>query len=256
MIKHYFKRVGYWGSLLIILAIVLVLYFNRSYAYIYKHIDKMALKTPDHGVAYLVVNNDTASTSLTYAALGDSLTAGVGADKASDTFPYLLAQYLAGNDYRVNLKVRAVPGAKTQDLLTSLVSAAIEDEPDVVTILIGVNDIHGEISQDVFKKNYELILERLTTETKAKIYIINIPFIGADNLLLPPYNYMFDYKTRQYNKIILELATKYNIKYIDLYTETQDLFKRSGSHYASDFFHPSSQGYKIWADLIYADFSN
>ena len=37
---------------------------------------------------------------------------------------------------------------------------------------------------------------------------------------------------------------------------TEELFKMNGPHYAADFFHPSSQGYKIWADLIYADINN
>ncbi len=255
MIKHIFKRVGYWGPLLLILAISLLIYFNRSYAYIYNHIDKMALKIPDRGNSYLVVNNKAASSSLVYAALGDSLTAGVGANQESETYPYILAQYLAGNDYQVTLMSRAVPGVKTKEILASLLSAAIQDEPDVVTLLIGVNDIHGEIGKATFKKNYDRILERLTSETKAKIYVINIPYIGADNLLLPPYNYIFDYKTKQFNKIILELTQKYKVNYIDLYTQTHDLFKEPGSHYAADLFHPSAQGYKIWADLIYADIS-
>jgi len=240
----------------IVLIIVAIVYCNRAYAYIYNHIDKVALQMPAHNNTFLVVNNKTASSSLTYVALGDSLSSGVGADNYSESFPYLLAQYFAGNNYQVTLKNRAVPGAKTKDVVNSLLPSAINDNPDIVTVLIGVNDIHGQISRDDFRKNYDLILSRLTKETKAKIYIINIPYIGADNLILPPYNFMYDYETNQYNEIISELAKKYSVKYIDLYTTTNDLFKNNGTHYAADFFHPSAQGYKIWADLIYADISN
>jgi lysophospholipase L1-like esterase len=240
----------------IVIIIVAIVYCNRAYAYIYNHIDKVNLAAPDQNNTYLVVNNKTASSSLTYVALGDSLSAGVGVDNYNESFPYLLAQYLAGNNYRLTLKDRAVPGARTQDLMNSLLPATINDNPDVVTLLIGVNDIHGWISKDEFRKNYDFILSRLTKETKAKIYIVNIPYIGADNLILPPYNTIFDYQTKQYNEIISELAAKYSVKYIDLYTMTSDLFKRSGPHYAADFFHPSAEGYKIWADLIYADISN
>ncbi len=253
MNKHYLKRVGWSGVLVVLVVIAAVTYINRSYAYIYNHIDKIALKTPDLDRSYLVTNNKTASSSLVYVALGDSLTSGVGADNYQESYPYLLAQYFAGNDYQVTLKDRAVPGAKTKDLLAGLLPGAIKDSPDIVTLLIGVNDVHGDISQEDFRERYDNILKRLTTETKAKIYVINIPMIGANNLLLPPYNYLFDLRTKQYNKIIQELAVKYNLQYIDLYTPTKDLFSSNGSHYAADFFHPSAQGYKIWADLIYAD---
>ncbi len=255
MNKRHLKKIGWLGILIIILVVAATTYFNRSYAYIYDHIDKMALKSPDKIRTYSVVNNKTASSSLVYAALGDSLTAGVGADNYLDSYPYLLAQYFAGNDYSVTLKDRAVPGAKSRDLLLGLLPGAIKDNPDIVTVLIGVNDVHSNVSVNDFKENYENILLRLTTETKAKIYVINVPVIGANNLVLPPYNYIFDLRTKRYNAVIEELTKKYNVKYIDLYTPTKDLFSNNGTYYASDFFHPSTQGYKIWADLIYADSS-
>ncbi len=258
MNKHHLKKIGWLGGVIIIFVIVLLTYFNRSYAYIYQKIDAARLKSPDKARIYMIENdlnisNQPVKKNLVYAALGDSLTAGVGVDDYRKSYPYLLAQYFAGNDYQITLKDRAVPGAKTKDLLAGLLPGTINDNPDIVTILIGVNDIHGEISHEIFKDNYENILKRLTTETKAKIYVINIPLIGASNLLLPPYNYLFDIRTKEYNKIVQELALKYNVKYIDLYTPTESLFKTKGSHYAADFFHPSAEGYKIWADLIYAN---
>lgn len=255
MNKHKLKQVIWLTIAILIIILAIIVYFNRTYSYIYNHIDKMALKNPDRSHFHTVINNETASSSLVYVALGDSLTAGVGANSYDETYPHLLAHYFAGNDFSVNMKVRAVPGAKTGDLLNGLLPAAINDNPDIVTLLIGVNDIHGQISVEDFEVNYDKILSRLTQETRAKIYIINVPYIGADNLLLPPYNYLFDRRTKQYNEVVYRLAVKYNLKYIDLYTQTEELFKKNGSHYAADFFHPSTQGYKIWADLIYADTS-
>ena len=63
--------------------------------------------------------------------------------------------------------------------------------------------------------------------------------------------YILIYNVKSSTRAKLVLA----LKYIDLYTQTEELFKKNGSHYAADFFHPSTQGYKIWADLIYADTS-
>lgn len=255
--NKFFKRIGWRrGGVIIFLLIIITLYFNRSYAHIYNKIDEVDLRSSDNGQSYFVVNNDTASSSLTYVALGDSLTAGVGVTNYENSYPYLLAQYFAGNDYQINLQSRSYPGLRTAGLVEDYLSETINDNPDIVTLLIGVNDIHGQISAKDFRRNYEIILERLTSETRAKIYVINIPYIGADKLVWPPYKCFFNLKTRQFNKIIKELADKYSVKYINLYTPTEHLFQDSGLHYAADFFHPSAMGYKIWADLIYADISN
>jgi len=253
MNKFKFKKTYFF--LILVAILVLIIYINRSYSHIYKTIDSAGLKSPDRVQIYLITNNMTATKTLTYVALGDSLSAGVGADKYEESFPYLLGQYLAGNDYQITLKNHSLPGAKTADLLAELLPAAIKDNPDIITLLVGVNDVHGGVSNQEFADNYEQILKRLTVETKAGIYIINLPRLGANNLLLPPHNYRFDSRTQEFNKIIQELAAKYQIKYIDLYTYTHSLFRKPGAHYASDLFHPSAEGYKIWADLIYADLS-
>ncbi len=255
--NKFFKRIGWRrGGVIIFLLIIVALYFNRSYAHIYNKIDEANLKSSDNGQSYFIVNNNAASSSLTYVALGDSLTAGVGVNDYEDSYPYLLAQYFAGNSYRINLQSRSYPGLKTADLVKDYLPEAIDDNPDVATLLIGVNDIHGQISAKEFGRNYEEILKRLTSETEAKVYAINIPLLGSRNLLLPPHNWFLNFKTRQFNKIIKKLTDKYSVKYIDLYTPTEKFFRENGSHYAADFFHPSAEGYKIWADLIYADINN
>jgi len=246
--------------LVIILVLVVAVYLNRSYSYIYQKIDGAALKSPDRIRTYLIsnnmpVNDKTAKISLVYSALGDSLSSGVGVETYEESFPYLLSKYLAGNDYQVTLKNRSVPGAKSEDLLVGLLNGAISDNPDVVTLFIGVNDVHGDVSKEEFANNYEQILKRLTTETKARVYAINLPLIGANTLLLPPHNYLLDLRTKEFNEIIKNLASQYQVKYIDLYTTTRSLFKEPGDHYAADLFHPSALGYKIWTDLIYADFN-
>lgn len=250
------RKIWLIGALIVILGALIFLYLNRSYSFIYQKIDEASLRSPDRLRTYLITNNMSATkTPLVYSALGDSLTSGVGADTYEESFPYLLAQYLAGNDYQVTLKNRSVPGAKTSDLLVGLLPGAIKDNPDVVTLLIGVNDLHGNIAPSEFAANYEEILSRLKKETKAQIYVINLPLVGADNLLLPPQGYLFNLQTKKLNTVIKTLAAKYQVKYIDLYTPTYSLFKEPGAHYATDLFHPSALGYKIWADLIYANFN-
>lgn len=219
---------------------------------IYYRIQQAGLVLPDTKHIYIIGNNMTNSTSLVYAALGDSLTSGVGAEKYQESYPYLVAQKLSQRkNSQIDLKTFSYPGARTNDLIRDLLDPAIATKPDIVTLLIGTNDVHGNVGLESFGKNYEYILERLTKEAHAKIYIINLPNIGADELMLPPYNYYFKKRTQAYNKIIKSLAEKYNLHYIDLNEPTLADSKKNDGYYSRDLFHPSAKGYNIWAQIIY-----
>jgi lysophospholipase L1-like esterase len=248
MNKKYLKILG-------LVVIIIGAYLYLSHAYIFYEIKTAGLKSSDREQTYLIGANNNAEKKVVYIALGDSLTAGVGVASYQDSYPYVLAKKLVGNKDEITLKNFSYPGARTADLIKDLLTAAIAQNPGVVTLLVGTNDVFGNISADVFKKNYQNILERLTKETKAEIYAISIPFIGSDTLLLPPYNYYYKNKIIKFNKIIKELADFYNIRYIDIANPTAAEFKKNGSHYAADRFHPSAIGYKEWSEIIYGDIS-
>ncbi len=227
-------------------------YLNRSYSYIYQVIGDAKLSPVEDQGTYLINNpSHMATSTLFYVALGDSLTAGVGTESYTEILPYRLAEKLTGADRQVELSNFSVSGITTVDLVNYLVPKAIKAQPEAITILIGVNDIHNMVLADEFAKNYEEMLSRLTKETKAQIYVISIPFIGSDKLMSPFYQTLFGTRTQQFNAIIKKLADKYQVKYINLYGPTVKLFKSSGSHYSADLFHPSAAGYQLWADIIY-----
>lgn len=231
-----------------ILTIVIIalagLYLYLANAYTYYRLNRAGLKLP------APQTSSQADGRPLYVALGDSLTAGLGAEKYQESYPYLLAQDLSGSA-PVSLRNLAIPGHRSDDLIKNQLEPAIAAQPDIIILLIGINDIHGFYGREKFKKNYQLILERLTKETKAKIYAISIPFLGAPGLFLPPLNYYFDYKTTGFNKIIRGLAAAYGVEYLDLAAPTRTLFQAGGPYYAADSFHPSAAGYAVWKKIIY-----
>jgi lysophospholipase L1-like esterase len=240
-----------------LLAVAGLFYSNRAYSYIYSTIAAAGLTPVDNKAQYFIdVANQTNNmdiTNIVYSALGDSLTAGAGVDNYQESLSYILADKLSGGEKTVILNNHSLPGIETAGIISDYLEPAISDDPDLITVLVGINDIHNKVSAARFRKNYEEILSRLKQETKADIYLISIPFIGADSLMLQPYQVLFDARTREFDKIIKELADKYSVNYIDLYAPTVDLFKTSGDHYSRDLFHPSASGYRLWADIIYAD---
>ncbi len=230
-------------------------YLFLSHGYIYRHIGSAQLRFPEIASAYALPESESSSDArVVYAALGDSLTSGVGATSYTESYPYLLATWL-GKKQPVTLHTYSYPGIRTIGLIETYLPQAIASRPDIVTVLIGTNDIHGKISSRAFERNYRVILEKLTSETKAKIYAISIPYIGSNTLLLPPNNYYFDYRTSAFNAIIERLAKEYNVTYIDIATPTQELMRRDSALYAADSFHPSALGYRLWADIIYDTFN-
>ncbi len=240
--------------LLLVILICIGIYLNRSYAYIYDKIDDMALTAPATNQTYILGDSQTSDKNIVYVALGDSLTAGVGVNTYEQSYPYQFAQKLVQKNMQVTLYPYAVPGFKTKDVADQLLDKTIKTSPDVVTILVGVNDIHGNIDATEFKNTYETILKRLTQETRAKIYIINIPYIGSPKLILPPHNIFFDKKTQDYNEILTQLVTQYKVEYVDLYAPTRESAKQE-LYYASDLFHPSYLGYTLWAQILYDAFN-
>ncbi len=235
--------------LIIILIVISGICLNRAYAYIYNTISKSHLLSPDDIYTYKIDSMKKNSNSI-YVALGDSLTAGVGVENYKNSFPYILSKKMSSNG-NVILKNRSVSGFKTEDLKKELLPLAIDDNPDIITLFIGVNDVHGRVSKENFKKNYEDIIKSLKDNTYAEIHIINLPFIGSNRLILPPYNMYFDSRTQDFNKIIKELAQNYNLNYIDIYSDTKKEFKKSNDYYSKDLFHPSDKGYSLWANIIY-----
>jgi len=234
--------------IIIFLILAVGLYLYLANAYVYYMFDRLDLRAP--AVQGFYIFNDAATgENLNYAALGDSLASGMGLNKYEESFPYLLAKDLSTNS-KVILQNFSYPGYRTDDLIKNLLDPVIAAQPQLITLLIGVNDIHGFYSVEKFKKNYQSILERLSKETKAKIYAISLPFIGAE-AFLPPYNYYFENQTVEFNKIIKELAAAYGAEYVDIAEPTKVMFSEDGKYYAADAFHPSEAGQALWKKIIY-----
>jgi lysophospholipase L1-like esterase len=224
-------------------------YLFAAHYYIYWVIGRSGLAATDDRHEYVL--NPMAERSEIYAALGDSLTSGVGTERYEQSYPYLLASKLSGTNRRVVNLNFSYPGARTIDLINDLLPKAIAEQPSIITVLVGVNDIHGGVAKADFVKNYRRILSDLKARTQAKVYLISIPTIGSQQLLLHPYDDFFEWQTLDFNEAIRRLAQEFDFQYIDLTTPTLKISKQDGPYYAKDKFHPSNAGYGLWADIIY-----
>ena len=178
-----------------------------------------------------------------FISLGDSLTAGIGATEYKNTVPYLLAQKLS-KDKSVTLLNLAQSGADSSDVLSSQVPKVLAKSPDLITLMIGTNDVHNFVKVEDFESNLVNILTELK-KTKARIIVINIPYLASKKTGLFPLDIPLEIKIKQFNNVIKTVTEKLSVELIDLYTPTRHL-----NFYSEDGFHPSDEGYRKWIDYI------
>jgi lysophospholipase L1-like esterase len=236
--------------ILTVILFSLVFYLNRAYASPYDLIGQKNLQTPYTKDTFIIQNppsyyNTDKLTTLKYVAMGDSLTAGVGSDKYQDTFPYVYAQNLLNKSYEVTFVNLSEPGITSSELVKNQLSKAITENPDYITLLIGINDVHNFNSLDQFRKNLSTTLNELHTSTHANITLMTIPLLGVDNFPYP-FNYLLQRRTNEFNQAIKTLPEIKYARLVDLYLPGPD-------YYSSDKFHPNNQGYIFWGKLINAD---
>lgn len=229
----------------------LAVYLNRAYSHIYSYQQNEVLTNSNMEKRY-TLDGGKGQNSFKYVALGDSLTYGLGANSYKGTFPYNLAQKFLDKYKTVEVVNLAVSGAVVEDLVNQL-PQAIEEKPDFISILIGTNDVHNFSDIEKFEFSLVSILSQLKENTEAEILLINIPYLGSKDLILPPYNNLLDTKIKEFNQVILKLAKKTNVKHFDLYQSSKTYFEKDSSLYSQDKFHPSDKGYILWGKLINAN---
>lgn len=248
LLAHMIKQKKIFLALFFLILTLLVSYVIWANSYVYYRIGQGNIGLPKTNTVSIL--NNMNKKSLNYVVLGDSLSAGAGVDFIEDTLPYLLAEKIYSKQ-NVNIENLAIPGYQTKDINDELLDKLISHKPDLVTIFIGVNDVHNKVTQEQFSENYQKIIDKVKESTDAEIYLINIPMIGSKTLVFSPVYEYLSSRTIKFNKIILKIAQDNNLKYIDLYTPTKEKLRLDGDHYSNDSFHPSASGYLWWANLIY-----
>ncbi len=136
-----------------------------------------------------------------------------------------------------------ISGNQTKDLIPRLQKDFIDIQPDIVSILIGINDVwhYSEgrkwLPDEVFEERYRTILNSIKEQTNAKIMIME-PF------LIPIEDKQF-FRENLAPKI--EIIRKLAREYADVYLPTDGLLQSAfigddPLSYANDGVHPTEKG--------------
>ena len=176
---------------------------------------------------------------------GDSITHGLKYTYGARTFPQHFEERVRGElkrrkDVVINT---AISGNTTRDLVKGFNDRVLPYNPDVVILMIGMNDaIEGlDISADEFGSNLRTIIE-WTESLGATIVIQNL------NDILPDEHRpraRFIECVHQVNRI----AKDQKITLVDHFTSWQGLGDRL-SEYLDDSIHPNGKGHRLMAKTL------
>lgn len=191
---------------------------------------------------------------LRYLALGDSYTIGTGASDSSRSFPSLLAGRLVqATGKGVELENPAVHGYTTLDLIREELPHAALFRADLVTILIGVNDLVEGVEAEIYGRRLGKIYGAIGAlqPGAGRVAVISIPdFAAAPAALRFGAPGQLRARTAVFNKVAQEEADRHGFSYIDIGEVSRSGLGRPG-WFAADDLHPGDAQYAAWADYLW-----
>lgn len=147
---------------------------------------------------------------------------------------------------------RGISGNRTENLLARMDAELIDLQPDIVTVLLGINDtwhkymIGLETPIKTFSTNYETIVKRIKEETNAKLIMLE-PFLL--------YNMDKDNMRDDLNEKI-DCVRKLAMKYADAFIPLDGMFVSANVNgianpdLSQDGVHPNTEGKKLISDAL------
>lgn len=198
---------------------------------------------------------------------GDSITDASRSHSTSNPDPYRLLGkgYAAFTASALELKYpgeytyinRGVSGNRIVDLFARNKLDLINLKPDILSILIGVNDVWHEFSRqngvdaEKFEEMYNLLLD----EVQEALPEIKVILMGAFILPGLPYDYKeFRAEVEKRAAITKKIAQERGFIFVDLQTLFDEADARGVQHLTADGVHPDYAGCELIKDALVAAF--
>lgn len=186
-----------------------------------------------------------------YLALGDSYTIGESVGQ-SERFPVQLADSLNSRGYDVTApKIIATTGWTTGDLLGAVNSQRPDNEYDLVTLLIGVNNQYQGRSLAEYREQFTELLDKAigyAMGNKDRVIVVSIPDYGYT-----PFGSgrqeQISRELEQFNNASRSITEDAGVTYVNI-TPISKRGLQEPELVAGDGLHPSGLQYALWVEQI------
>lgn len=188
---------------------------------------------------------------VTYLALGDSYTKGESV-AAGESFPYQLTDSLNRDSFIevTETRVIAQTGWTTLSLRNAIAGQTFDHNYDIVTLLIGVNNLYQGRSIEEYKSGFTILLIKaieLAGNDKQRVTVASIPDygytpFGAGN------QQQISAAIDAFNAVNKQVTDSMQVSYVNITP-----ISRSGIDglVAGDGLHPSGKQYGLWVHEMY-----
>lgn len=183
--------------------------------------------------------------------LGDSIAAGLGAERRKDTLGARLARGVAKKLHRsVRLRTAAVVGSETSALARQIDGLPPAYRPDVAVIVVGGNDVTHRIPVAQSVAELEEAIGRLR-ERGAEVVVGTCPDLAALRAVPQPLRSLGSRMSRQLAAAQAAASLRAGARPVSLADHVGPFFVANPTEmFSSDQFHPSALGYKRTAQAL------
>lgn len=148
---------------------------------------------------------------------------------------------------------RGIGGHRVVDLYARIKADVWNLAPDVISVLIGINDVWHEIfgGNGVDLERFEKVYRMMIEDTKKRLP--NVKFILCEPFVLKgsatEENYEQFCEVKKYAAVVKKLAQEYGAAFVALQDKFDEAAKQHGEvHYLYDGVHPDVAGGKLMAE--------
>ncbi|WP_433210713.1 SGNH/GDSL hydrolase family protein [Dactylosporangium sp. CS-047395] len=183
--------------------------------------------------------------------LGDATALGVGVERVADTVGGQLGALLAegSSGRRVELSSVAVAGSRSFDLATQVARALVGPVPDVALVLVGGNDVTHPGRAVEAAEHLGAACRRLR-DAGIPVVVGTCPDFGALRAFAPPLRQLLGLRSRRVARLQAAAAGTAGAVVVDLGARTGPVFRADQGTLCHDGFHPSADGYRVWAHAL------
>jgi lysophospholipase L1-like esterase len=206
---------------------------------------------PELGLALRASVGSANALPLRLVLLGDAAALGVGVDRVADTVGGQLAGLIAEESAhrRVELSSVGVSGSRSTDLATQVARALLGERPDVAVVLIGANDATG-LRRPGEAAAYLGAAVRRLRDAGVEVVVGTCPDLAAVRAIAPPLRQIVGWHGRRIARAQLRAVHDAGGTVVDLGTETGPVFRADAGTLCYDGYHPSADGYRVWAHAL------